>query len=109
MSGGHPGLIRALIDVLNTAPPAQQLGNNEYLIAQPHIAEEFRKLLASLSEDEQTYLKRKAKSDPNPEAGLRKGVSDVLRLKGILQDDPAMGGSASFFSSLFCVWLSKVP
>jgi hypothetical protein len=104
LSGGHPGVIRALIDVLSSHPPSHQLGSDEYLTAQPRVKEEFRKLLASLQTDEQTFLKRKVENDPDPGRGLHNGVQDILRLKGLI-----VNNTAPLFSPLFARWLRQMP
>lgn len=99
LSGGHPGLLVALIDVLlhaNETANGPLAGQEPVLwaLAQPQVGEECRKLWAGLGPDEQLALSRLARGVGAPTA-----LRDLLALKGLIRD--GQGDGASFFSPVF--------
>lgn len=99
LSGGHPGLIVALFDLLLHAPngfPAQDAA--EWALAQPQVGEECRKLWCGLAQDEQLALSRLAQG-----IGAPHHVRDLLALKGLIR--PLGRDEAAFFSPLFLAYV----
>ena len=98
-SGGHPGLIHALLSTLIDTPhSAQKLdapGWKEWLGKQPAIIEECRKLWVGLSEEEQEGLKAFATGDFDK---ISLQVEKLLFAKGLLR---SADNRAQFFSGIF--------
>lgn len=113
LSGGHPGLLVALYDLLLHAQstfPEQEL--IRWVLAQPQVSEECRKLWSGLAQDEQLALSRLVRgiSAPDP-------IRDLLALKGLVRwgagDEQEVetrdfgevggevGGEVVFFSPVF--------
>lgn len=95
LSGGHPGLLVALCDLLSNghaAPADADLV--EWALAQPQVVEECRKLWNGLAEDEQFALSRLVH-----DIGASYTVRELLALKGVIR--PTGEGSPELFSPLF--------
>lgn len=98
-SGGHPGLILALLTVLIEKPYSfQKIDLQDWaklLIQEEEVREECRKIWDGLSEEEQKYLKAlQAGGHETPPSPVEK----LLLLKGLLQSS---GSDFQFFSGLF--------
>ena len=94
LSGGHPGLLVALFDVLvHTASgfPTDRL--TAWAAGQHQVVEECRKLWSGLAQDEQLALSRLAQGIGAPYA-----VRELLALKGLI--DAPTGAEATFRSPL---------
>jgi len=95
LSGGHPGLLVALFDVLSNGHAAPSEENlTEWALAQPQVVEECRKLWNGLADDEQFALSRMAY-----DIGASYTVRDLLALMGIIH--PIEREAAEFFSPVF--------
>jgi hypothetical protein len=95
LSGGHPGLLVALFDVLIHAPdgfPAEDPG--KWALVQPQVSEECRKLWCGLAQDEQLALSRLAQG-----VGAAHSLEELLALKGLIR--PRRRDEIVFFSPLF--------
>lgn len=94
LSGGHPGLIVALFDLLSNGKEAQA-GEDlvEWALAQPQVAEECRKLWAGLGMEAQLGLSHLAQGIP-----VTYVTRELLALKGLIQ--LLDRGEAVFFSPL---------
>lgn len=95
LSGGHPGLLVALFDVLSNGHAAPADANLvEWALAQPQVVEECSKLWNGLAEDEQFALSRLAFG-----IGAAHTVRELLALKGVIRSgDQQM---FEFFSPVF--------
>lgn len=94
LSGGHPGLLVALFDVLvhtATGFPTDRL--TAWAAGQPQVVEECRKLWSGLAQDEQMALGRLALGIDVPFP-----VRELLALKGLIRS--ARSDEASFSSPL---------
>lgn len=94
LSGGHPGLLVALFDVLvhtATGFPTDRL--TAWAAGQSQVVEECRKLWSGLAQDEQLALSRLAQGIGAPYA-----VRELLALKGLI--DAPTGAEATFRSPL---------
>jgi hypothetical protein len=98
-SGGHPGIIQAILGILIDTPLSSQkfdtLGWREWLSWQPTVMEECRKIWEGLSEDEHDGLKAFARGGFDK---IAPPVEKLLFAKGLLSRE---GGDAKFFSRLF--------
>jgi hypothetical protein len=95
LSGGHPGLLVALFDVILRGGERALSGElSEWALAQPQVLEECRKLWSGLAEDEQLALSRLVQG-----IGAAYGVRELLALKGLIVAQRPDG--VSFFSSVF--------
>lgn len=101
-SGGHPGIINALFMIIKEVPNAFDLReNNEWVIAQPLIQVEMRKIWASFSEDEKKGLSSIIMGDSNNVAPI---TYKLLLAKGLVK---SIKGNIEFFSPLLAYYLSK--
>ncbi|MBI5634703.1 MAG: hypothetical protein HZA15_14635 [Nitrospirae bacterium] len=101
-SGGHPGLIRALLDLLKEHPRAiAQMSNPEWFANQETVREEFRKIWAGLLEEEQAGLLEVAHGR---QTSMSPSTGKLLVAKGLLK---AVDNRAGFFNPLMGPWLSK--
>lgn len=81
LSGGHPGLLVALCDLLSNGRPAPADADLvEWALAQPPVVEECRKLWAGLAQDEQLGLSRLAQ-----DIGTTHAIHESLTLKGLIE------------------------
>lgn len=95
LSGGHPGLLVALCDLLSNGYTAPADGDLvAWALGQPQVVEECSKLWNGLAEDEQFALSRLANG-----IGASYAVRELLTLKGIIR--PAGPGVVEYFSPLF--------
>lgn len=101
-SGGHPGLLQALLAIFKDHPhAAAQMGNMNWYAAQEPVKEEFRKLRAGLLDDEQSGLHEFARGN---QTAMSQATGKLLTAKGLLK--PTANG-INFFSPLFGIWLLK--
>jgi hypothetical protein len=99
-SGGHPGLIQALLTLLKENPnAAAQMGNINWLVHQDSVKEEFRKLWEGLLEDEKSGLLEFARGN---KTAMLPATGKLLTAKGLLK--PVTSG-IDFFSPMFGPWL----
>lgn len=95
LSGGHPGLLVALFDVLHRGEAlAPDQEPTKWALAQPPVTEECRKLWNGLAPDEQLALSRLAQGIGAPYA-----IRELLTLKGLIQ--PMARDEVHFFSPVF--------
>jgi len=95
LSGGHPGLLVALCDLLSNGHAAPSDGDlTAWALAQPPVAEECRKLWHGLADDERWALSRLAHG-----IGASYTVRELLALKGIIR--PLERDAVEFFSPVF--------
>lgn len=95
LSGGHPGSLVALSDVLaRTELPADADAQVHWALAQPAVAEEYRKLWQGLAEDERLALSRLAQG-----IGAPYTPRELLALKGLIRDENSE--QPTFFSPVF--------
>ena len=95
LSGGHPGLLVALCDLLSNGRAAPAGGDLvEWALAQPQVAEECRKLWNGLADDEQFALSRLAHA-----IGAPYSARELLALKGVIR--PVDRDQFEFFSPVF--------
>jgi len=101
-SGGHPGLIQALLDLLKEHPrAAAQMSNPEWYANQEKVREEFRKIWAGLLEEEQDGLLEFARGR---QTSMPPSTGKLLVAKGLLKP---VDNRMNFFSPLMGDWLSK--
>jgi DNA-binding winged helix-turn-helix (wHTH) protein len=95
LSGGHPGLLVALFDVLMRGI-ARSAGINltHWALEQPQMVEECRKLWVGLGEDERQALSHLVQGI-SPGYGIRQ----LLELKGLVL--PSVDGGDGVFSPVF--------
>lgn len=80
LSGGHPGLLVALFDVImrgSKRPAGDEL--TRWALAQPQVLEECRKLWNGIAEDEQLALSRLVQG-----IGAAYSIRELLALKGLV-------------------------
>jgi hypothetical protein len=97
-SGGHPGLIRALLDILISDPDAARsniMADLPRTIKHENVQEECRKVWFGLLEEEQVALKQVVQ---NPTAEIAPDLLKLLLSKGLLQSS---GDRKWAFSILF--------
>lgn len=95
LSGGHPGLLVALCDLLSNGHAVPVDGDlTAWALVQPQVAEECRKLWNGLAEDEQFALSRLAYG-----VGAPYVVRELLALKGVIR--PVDREAFEFFSPVF--------
>lgn len=99
LSGGHPGLMVALLSGLKDEPPAEQAQFQTWAMRLPKVHEECRKLYEGLSPEEQGALRNLV----HGQAPGRRGLETLLA-KGLVQQ--AGRGEASIFSPLFVAYLT---
>lgn len=101
LSGGHPGLLRAIFDIAGeqTGNPAC-LEDTGWLAGQPRVAEECRKLWEGLTQPERLGLIQVAR-----QVEVQPDVLDALKLRGLVQ---ARGGRDEIFTPLLAVYVLKV-
>lgn len=99
-SGGHPGIARALFNLLTDPKSgAQNNINAEWFAKQENVREEFRKLWLGLAEDEQTALKHVGRGEtPLTNLILRK----QLFAKGLIKP---LSDHDVFFTPILGYWL----
>lgn len=98
LSGGHPGLLVALSDVLvNGHARPEDADPVEWALQQPQVSEECRKLWEGLAQDEQLALSRMAQGIGSPYS-----TRQLLLLKGLIRSDSE--DASSFFSPLFAAY-----
>lgn len=99
LSGGHPGLMVALFDVLlRTEGGFPGEGLMQWTLAQPQVSEECRKLWGGLAKDEQLALSRLAQG-----IGASYSLRQLLALKGLIQATPE--GEIEFRSPVLCKYV----
>jgi len=100
LSGGHPGLIQALFTMLreNSSAPSK-LKDFEWFSRQEIIREEFRKLMAGLTEEEQIALRAIAQGD---QSMTTPAIGKQLVAKGLIKP---ISDHIAFFTPLFGYWL----
>jgi hypothetical protein len=99
-SGGHPGLIQALLTLLMENPNATvQMGNISWFVRQDSVKEEFRKLWVGLLEDEQSGLLEFARGN---KTAMSPATGKLLTAKGLLKSTT---NGIDFFSPMFGHWL----
>lgn len=99
-SGGHPGLIQALLSLLKDNPSAAaRLRDLEWFARQEVVREEFRKFWGGLLKDEQDGLTQVAHGDRN---GVLPSTGKLLLAKGLVK--PLKDGVV-LFTPLFDIWL----
>jgi hypothetical protein len=96
LSGGHPGLILALFDILTEKPGLIEEENVVGLVAEPLIVTECAKLWVSLPEEEQKGL-----SDVTQSIPLSDEVRKRLSLKGLVTNN-------AIFSPLFSRYIESL-
>lgn len=98
-SGGHPGIIQAILSVLIDTPNSSRKfdtpGWMEWLSQQPAVVEECRKIFDGLSEEEQEGLSAFARGGFDK---ISLPVEKLLFAKGLLRRED---GVVKFFSRLF--------
>ncbi|MDW8316984.1 MAG: winged helix-turn-helix domain-containing protein [Anaerolineae bacterium] len=95
LSGGHPGLLVALCDLLSNGCQVPAAGDlAAWALAQPPVAEECRKLWEGLADDERLALSRLAHG-----IGASYTLRELLALKGLIR--PLEQGAVEFFSPVF--------
>jgi DNA-binding winged helix-turn-helix (wHTH) protein len=95
LSGGHPGLLVALCDLLSNGHAAPTDGDlAAWALAQPQVVEECRKLWNGLAGDEQFALSRLAYG-----IGAPYTAREMLALKGLIR--PLGQDAVEFFSPIF--------
>ncbi len=95
LSGGHPGLLVALCDLLSNGHEVPADGDlTAWALAQPPVAEECRKLWNGLADDERWALSRLAHG-----IGASYTLRELLALKGIIR--PLERDAVEFFSPVF--------
>jgi hypothetical protein len=95
LSGGHPGLLVALCDLLSNGHAAPADGDlAAWALAQPQVVEECRKLWNGLAGDEQFALSRLAYG-----IGAPYTARELLALKGLIR--PLGQDAVVFFSPIF--------
>jgi hypothetical protein len=100
-SGGHPGIARALFNLLtDTQSGAANNMSTEWLAKQESVREEFRKLWIGLMEDEQAALKHIALGDQPLKPIIRK----QLLAKGLIKP---LSNHDAFFTPILGHWLKK--
>jgi hypothetical protein len=101
-SGGHPGLLQALLVIFKEHLQAvTQMGNINWYAAQEPVKEEFRKLWAGLLDDERSGLLEFARGNQTP---MSQATGKLLTTKGLLKQTV---NGIDFFSPLFRPWLLK--
>lgn len=93
LSGGHPGILVALFDIMarNQEPATEDW--QEWTWKQPQVQEECRKLWEGLNQDERIALSHLAQ-----EVGAAYGPRQSLELKGLIRSEQ---DAYHFFSPLF--------
>ena len=103
LSGGHPGIIQALLKLLKDRPQAfTPMPNAEWCAKQESIVEEFRKISIGLLDDERVGLVEFAHGN---KTSMSAATGKLLLTKGMLV--PTMDSDVKIFSPLFEDWLSK--
>lgn len=102
-SGGHPGLIRALLDILVGEHSEEIIKDLPRIIKHENVMEECRKIWIGLLDDEQAALKALS---GNPGAEISPQVSKLLLTKGILLKS---GDHLRVFSILFEQYIKSQP
>jgi hypothetical protein len=103
LSGGHPGLIQALIKLLKDRPQAfDPMPNVEWCAKQESIQEEFRKIWNGLLENERAGLWEFAHGN---QTTMSPATGKLLITKGLLVS--TIDSGVKVFSPLFETWLSK--
>jgi hypothetical protein len=99
-SGGHSGLIQALLTLLMENPNATvQMGNISWFARQDSVKEEFRKLWVGLLEDEKSGLLEFARGN---KTAMLPATGKLLTAKGLLKSTT---NGIDFFSPMFGPWL----
>jgi len=100
VSGGHPGLIHALLNIIIDLPNQKdRVTNLKSLAHQEAIVEECRKIWNSLSNDEQQGLLAFVRNNSVPQPVLK-----LLTAKGLLQ---MKGDTYKVFSPIFELYLQE--
>lgn len=97
-SGGHPGLLVALFDLLTRGNVPSGAVTIDWALAEPQVAEECRKLWAGLSQDEQLALSHLTQG-----IGAAYGARQLLELKGLIR---VIGSDVIFFSPVFAKYVA---
>lgn len=101
LSGGHPGLIVALFDVImRTEDSLQKVDQVEWALAQTTVAEECRKLWEGLSQDEQLALSHLGQG-----IGVPHSSREMLVFKGLIAAEGPK--DVHFFSPVFREYVLK--
>ena len=100
ISGGHPGLLQALFDILKEkSHTMEQISNLAWWANQEPIREEFRKIWMGLLDDEKAVLLAFAKGNLDDVA---LPTSKLLFAKGLLKQ---IGNASEYFSPLLKLYL----
>ena len=103
LSGGHPGLIQALLKLAKDNPRAfDPMPNVEWCAKQESIREEFRKIWIGLLEDERSGLLEFTHGN---QTTMSATTGKLLLVKGMLIS--SMGSGVKIFSPLFEKWLAE--
>lgn len=99
-SGGHPGLIQALFTIVKEQSNAgTKLQDMEWFTRQEVVREEFRKLWAGLSEEEQIALRNIALGE---QSAITPSIGKQLVAKGLIKP---LSDHIVFFTPMFGHWL----
>lgn len=99
-SGGHPGLIQVLFNILKDQSLAiGKIQDLEWYARQETIREEFRKIWFGLTNEEQIALSNIALGDQN---SITPSIGKQLLAKGIIKP---LSDHISFFSPMLGYWL----
>ena len=99
LSGGHPGLMTALVSGLRDEPPPEMTQLREWAQGLAKVGEECRKLYEGLGEEEQAGLRLLAHRQPPGHA-----IGDLLVQKGLTVQNQE--GKPSIFSPLLASFLA---
>jgi len=99
LSGGHPGLLGALLNALTTTPPIDW-AQLEWALAQAETREECRKLWDGLRSDERLTLHHLAQS-----VSTSFQARESLLMKGLISEEQPQ--QIFFFSPLFQHWAGE--
>lgn len=103
LSGGHPGIIQALLKLLKDRPQDfAPMPNAEWCAKQESVQEESRKIWNGLLDDEKAGLLEFARGNKNSMAPT---TGKLLLTKGLLV--PSMDSGVKIFSPLFEAWLLR--
>jgi len=102
-SGGHPGLLNALFDVIKDGPEGSlPISGWDWYFSQETVREEFRKLWNGLTDEEKDGLKTFARGNIKD---LKPLARKILVIKGLLKRD---GLSLNYFTPLLPLFLATL-
>ncbi len=100
VSGGHPGLIQALFNILKEQPESiSQMKDMEWFAKQETVREEFRKILEGLSTEEVSALRSFANGDIQ---SIPPSTGKQIKAKGLIKP---LNDHIMLFSPMFAYWL----